>query len=146
MTTSSKPHPAARRQELHVPEHLARLLRHVALPHEFPVGVERDDPGDEQQPAGLDRVGVVADRFGQALDAKLLAMLRQGPSYNRRVEPQFVHFADVNAFELAAGVTGRPLFGEGAMLNLIEFEPGSTVRSIVTSTNSSGSSCAGRRC
>ena len=37
--------------ELHVPEHLARLLRHVALPDEFPVGVERDDPGDEQQPA-----------------------------------------------------------------------------------------------
>jgi quercetin dioxygenase-like cupin family protein len=43
------------------------------------------------------------------------------------VEPRFVHFDDVRAFELAAGVTGRPLFGEGAMLNLIEFEPGSTV-------------------
>jgi quercetin dioxygenase-like cupin family protein len=43
------------------------------------------------------------------------------------VEPQFVRFDDVRAFELAAGVRGRPLFGEGAMLNLIEFEPGSTV-------------------
>jgi quercetin dioxygenase-like cupin family protein len=43
------------------------------------------------------------------------------------VEPQFVHFDDVREFELAAGVTGRPLFGEGVMLNLIEFEPGSTV-------------------
>jgi quercetin dioxygenase-like cupin family protein len=43
------------------------------------------------------------------------------------VEPQFVHFDDVPAFELAAGVSGRPLFGDGAMLNLIEFEPGATV-------------------
>ena len=43
------------------------------------------------------------------------------------MEPQFVHFPNVKAFELAAGVSGRPLFGEGAMLNLIEFEPGSTV-------------------
>jgi quercetin dioxygenase-like cupin family protein len=42
-------------------------------------------------------------------------------------EPQFVRFDDVKAFELATGVTGRPLFGEGAMLNLIEFEPGATV-------------------
>ena len=43
------------------------------------------------------------------------------------MEPQFVHFPDVKAFELAAGVSGRPLFGEGAMLNLIEFEPGAVV-------------------
>ncbi len=43
------------------------------------------------------------------------------------MEPQFVHFDDVREFELAAGVVGRPLFGEGAMVNLIEFEPGSSV-------------------
>ena len=43
------------------------------------------------------------------------------------MEPQFVKFDDVREFELAEGVSGRPLFGEGAMLNLIEFEPGSTV-------------------
>ncbi len=30
-------------------------------------------------------------------------------------------------FELASGVAGRPLFGEGAMLNLIEFEPNAEV-------------------
>ena len=42
-------------------------------------------------------------------------------------EPQFIRFDDRRAFELAAGVAGRPLFGEGAMLNLIEFEPGSIV-------------------
>ncbi len=42
-------------------------------------------------------------------------------------EPQFVRFDELASFELAAGVTGRPLFGEGAMLNLIEFEPGATV-------------------
>ena len=43
------------------------------------------------------------------------------------MEPQFVNFDDLREFELAAGVTARPLFGEGAMLNLIEFAPGSTV-------------------
>jgi quercetin dioxygenase-like cupin family protein len=43
------------------------------------------------------------------------------------MRPQFVRFDDVRSFVLAEGVTGRPLFGEGAMLNLIEFEPGATV-------------------
>ena len=43
------------------------------------------------------------------------------------MKPQFVHLEDVRAFELVAGVTGRPLFGDGAMLNLIEFEPGAVV-------------------
>jgi unsaturated pyranuronate lyase len=43
------------------------------------------------------------------------------------VQAQFVRFDDVSSFTLAAGVTGRPLFGAGAMLNLIEFEPGAEV-------------------
>ena len=43
------------------------------------------------------------------------------------MEPQFVDFESVKAFELAAGVSGRPLFGEGAMLNVIEFESSATV-------------------
>jgi len=43
------------------------------------------------------------------------------------MEPQFVRLDAVRAFELAQGVTGQPLFGEGAMLNLIRFEPGATV-------------------
>jgi quercetin dioxygenase-like cupin family protein len=43
------------------------------------------------------------------------------------VEPRFVKFDDVRAFELAAGVSARPLFGSGAMINLIEFEPGAVV-------------------
>lgn len=43
------------------------------------------------------------------------------------MEPQFLRFDDIPAFTLAAGVSGRPIFGEEAMLNLIEFEPGSTV-------------------
>jgi quercetin dioxygenase-like cupin family protein len=42
-------------------------------------------------------------------------------------EPRFVHFDDVRPFELTDGIAARPLFGEGAMLNLIEFEPGSVV-------------------
>jgi quercetin dioxygenase-like cupin family protein len=43
------------------------------------------------------------------------------------VKPQFVDFGSLRAFQLAEGVTGRPLFGEGAMINLIEFEPGAVV-------------------
>jgi quercetin dioxygenase-like cupin family protein len=43
------------------------------------------------------------------------------------VPPQFVRLDAVRAFELAEGVTGQPLFGEGAMLNLIRFEPNATV-------------------
>jgi len=43
------------------------------------------------------------------------------------MEPQFIRFDQTRAFELAAGVSGRPLFGSGAMLNLIRFEPGATV-------------------
>ena len=43
------------------------------------------------------------------------------------VEPAFVRFDEVRPFALTDGVSGRPLFGAGAMLNLIEFEPGSTV-------------------
>lgn len=41
--------------------------------------------------------------------------------------PQFVRFDDVKPFELAAGVSGRPLFGAGVMINVIEFEPGAVV-------------------
>jgi quercetin dioxygenase-like cupin family protein len=43
------------------------------------------------------------------------------------MEPRFVRFEDVKGFELTTGVTGRPLFGEGAMINVIEFAAGATV-------------------
>jgi quercetin dioxygenase-like cupin family protein len=43
------------------------------------------------------------------------------------MEPQFVKLTDLRSFELAPGVTGQPLFGEGAMINLIEFEAGAVV-------------------
>jgi quercetin dioxygenase-like cupin family protein len=43
------------------------------------------------------------------------------------VEPQFIRFDDVRSFALADGVSGRPLFGDLGMLNLIDFEPGATV-------------------
>lgn len=43
------------------------------------------------------------------------------------MNPQFVVFGDVMPFSLTAGVEGRPLFGEGAMINVIEFAPGATV-------------------
>jgi quercetin dioxygenase-like cupin family protein len=43
------------------------------------------------------------------------------------MEPQFVRFDDIRPFELVAGVSGRPLFGEGAMINVIEFEAGAVV-------------------
>lgn len=38
-----------------------------------------------------------------------------------------VRLREAEALELAPGVTMRPLFGEGAMLNLLEFEPGAVV-------------------
>ena len=41
--------------------------------------------------------------------------------------PQFIRFDDRRAFELVAGVSGRPLFGDTAMLNLLEFDADSTV-------------------
>ena len=40
---------------------------------------------------------------------------------------QVARLADVSAIELAPGVTARPLFGDGAMLNLVELEPGAGV-------------------
>jgi quercetin dioxygenase-like cupin family protein len=43
------------------------------------------------------------------------------------MEPQWVDFAQLRRFVLADGVRGRPLFGERAMINLIEFEPGARV-------------------
>ena len=43
------------------------------------------------------------------------------------MEPQFAKLTDLRSFELAPGVTGRPLFGEGAMINVIDFGAGATV-------------------
>jgi quercetin dioxygenase-like cupin family protein len=43
------------------------------------------------------------------------------------VEPQFVKLDDLPALALADGVVGRPLFGAGALINVIEFEPGAVV-------------------
>lgn len=43
------------------------------------------------------------------------------------MEAQFIHFDHIPPFELVEGVTGRPLFGKGVMVNLIELEPGSVV-------------------
>jgi quercetin dioxygenase-like cupin family protein len=43
------------------------------------------------------------------------------------VEPQFVSFRRLNGFRLGDGATAKPLFGEGAMLNLVELEPGAIV-------------------
>jgi quercetin dioxygenase-like cupin family protein len=40
---------------------------------------------------------------------------------------QLVRFSEVPSFTLIDGVEARPLFGEGAMLNLVTFEPGATV-------------------
>lgn len=58
-------------------------------------------------------------------------MLACGPrapaSYSPPVEPQLVAFDRVQGFDLAPGVTAKALFGEGAMLNLVELEPGAVV-------------------
>ena len=34
---------------------------------------------------------------------------------------------ELDGFELVPGVRAKPLFGDGAMLNLLEFEPNATV-------------------
>ncbi len=38
-----------------------------------------------------------------------------------------MNFEELRTFELAEGISARPLFGEGAMINVIDFEPGATV-------------------
>ena len=43
------------------------------------------------------------------------------------MQPQFISFAQTSSYQLAEGVTARALFGEGAMLNLVELEPGAVV-------------------
>jgi unsaturated pyranuronate lyase len=43
------------------------------------------------------------------------------------MEPQFISFRDANSFQLADGATAKALFGDGAMLNLVDLEPDSTV-------------------
>jgi quercetin dioxygenase-like cupin family protein len=43
------------------------------------------------------------------------------------VTAQVVRLADIAPFELAPGVLARPLFGDGAMLNLVRLEPGAGV-------------------
>jgi quercetin dioxygenase-like cupin family protein len=43
------------------------------------------------------------------------------------MEPQFISFADASQYRLADGVTAKALFGEGAMLNLVELEPNAIV-------------------
>ena len=49
----------------HVVQHLLRLPDHVTGADQFSVGSDRQHPGDVQEPAGLHRVRVVADGFGQ---------------------------------------------------------------------------------
>ena len=43
------------------------------------------------------------------------------------VEPQFISFRQTREFQLSGGVRAKALFGEGAMLNLVELEPGAVV-------------------
>src|SRR5262249_50334763 len=46
---------------------------------------------------------------------------------NDRVEPQFVQFEEVRPYAIVDLVSARPLFGQNAMLNLLELEPGAIV-------------------
>ena len=45
------------------------------------------------------------------------------------MEPQFTSFARLPSFPLAEGATAKAVFGEGAMLNLVELQPGAIVAS-----------------
>jgi quercetin dioxygenase-like cupin family protein len=44
-----------------------------------------------------------------------------------RVKPQFVSLSELHRFHLAEGVDARAVFGDGAMLNLVELAPGAVV-------------------
>ncbi len=43
------------------------------------------------------------------------------------MEPTFLRLDEVDPFALAEGVTGRPLFGVGVMMNLVECGAGAVV-------------------
>jgi quercetin dioxygenase-like cupin family protein len=43
------------------------------------------------------------------------------------VEPQFVSFGSLRSYGLTDGVSAKALFGEGAMLNLVELAPEAVV-------------------
>ena len=43
------------------------------------------------------------------------------------MQPQWIDFGAMRSFELADGVSAKPLFGKTAMLNLVELEPGAVV-------------------
>jgi quercetin dioxygenase-like cupin family protein len=40
---------------------------------------------------------------------------------------QLIHFPELPSFTMTDGIEARPLIGDGAMLNLVTFEPGATV-------------------
>jgi len=43
------------------------------------------------------------------------------------MKPQFTSLSELHRFTLAEGVSARALFGEGAMLNLVELAPGALI-------------------
>ena len=62
-------------------------------PTSFPSPSTGTIPERKSSPPDLDGVGVVADRLGEPFDTEFLTVMgHQGGSYNRRMEPQFVHF------------------------------------------------------
>ena len=48
-------------------------------------------------------------------------------SYTRGVGPQVVSLTELRPFTLAEGVRAQALFGEGAMVNLVQLAPGALV-------------------
>ncbi|MBV9717169.1 MAG: cupin domain-containing protein, partial [Solirubrobacterales bacterium] len=53
---------------------------------------------------------------------------RRGGLILRGIEPQFTSFRRLAGYRLADGATARALFGQAAMLNLVELEPESVVK------------------
>ncbi len=47
--------------------------------------------------------------------------------YSSLMEPQFISLSDLHRFTLAEGVSAQALFGERAMLNLVELAPDALV-------------------
>ena len=73
LTTSSKRHPRLVEHRAHVLEHLPHLRGDVVSADERPLAVDADQSRDEEQVAGTNRIRVVGERLGEALDPVLAA-------------------------------------------------------------------------
>ena len=83
LTTSANAAPAAASTRAMFANTCRACATTSSPPTRLPVAVDRDAARDEEQVAGADRVGVVADRLGEPGDADLLALAHPAPRADR---------------------------------------------------------------